>query len=219
MTNFASIFIQTKCHQKRKTGEKECGNERNICTTTSNWGRHSEERQKIIRIQTETDIIKANAIPSINNELLAKEIVNQQKDCCEKKTLLSYYYNWKKCNSLICRFIHTWTVCNGPQTSFKCTNMSFQSSQSNRNVAGSFNSSNPDKNPIITVSFCTDDFNLLVNGFTFWYRLAVLSPPNYHKSTCEYSKVTVEYIQSGISRQRIAFTLFWNFEFSSTCFT
>lgn len=85
MTNFASIFIQTKCHQKRKTGERECGNERNICTTTSNWGRHSEERQKIIRIQTETDIIKANAIPSINNELLAKEIVNQQKDCCEKK--------------------------------------------------------------------------------------------------------------------------------------
>lgn len=42
---------------------------------------------KRIRKQTETDIIKANAIPSINCDLLAKEIVNQQKDCCEKNNI------------------------------------------------------------------------------------------------------------------------------------
>lgn len=42
---------------------------------------------KRIRKQTETDNIKANAIPSINYDLLAKEIVNQQKDCCEKNNI------------------------------------------------------------------------------------------------------------------------------------
>lgn len=62
-------------------------------------------------------------------------------------------------------------------------------------------------NPVMK-SFCADYFNLLKNGFTFWYRLAALSPANNHKSTYEYPKVSVEYIQSGISRESLAFTLF-----------
>ncbi|XP_052710731.1 uncharacterized protein LOC128185093 [Crassostrea angulata] len=55
------------------------------------------------------------------------------------------YNNGQKCNSLPCRFAHTCQACSGPHPRFQCRNMSSKSITSNRNGAGSSNSSKPVK--------------------------------------------------------------------------
>lgn len=55
----------------------------------------------------------------------------------------------------------------------------------------------------------TDELKLLVNGFTFGFRLGCVKspsihPPHNHKSTYEHPEVIEEYIHTGLSKQRIA---------------
>lgn len=54
-----------------------------------------------------------------------------------------------------------------------------------------------------------DELKLLVNGFTFGFRLGCVKspsihPPHNHKSTYEHPEVIEDYIHTGLSKQRIA---------------
>lgn len=80
---------------------------------------------------------------------------------------------------------------------------------SNRNGVGFSNSSKPSKLHNELLGYEADELKLLVNGFTFGFRLGCVKSPSIHlphnyKSTYEHRDVIEEYIHTGLSKQRIA---------------
>ena len=118
------------------------------------------------------------------------------------RPMFCYTFNkGQKCNSYPCKFSHTCQVCNGPHPRIRCTGI--------RSNPTSPHTNQPSKIQNYITRLWQTKINFIVSGFTFGFRLGCtknpfIHPPHNHKSTHEHPDIVEDYINAGLSKERIS---------------